>query len=180
MLGREDFLQHRPRGIGCDAPVLAPGITVPVTSRLARSVTGEEERAAGCEDPSELGDSSADVVDHLQRLRADDAVETVRGNSVGAREVGDDRRVRIGRHNVEDIAACHAIPAKRPRIPRVAELEHTSTDIGRMSGKKALDVVPVDRRSAIESETPAHRFKPAEAAEANAASGTERRKGLRS
>ena len=134
---------------------------------------GEKERAAGREDPSELGYGGADVVDHLQRLRADDAVETVRSNFVGVREVGHDRHVRIRGHEIEDVAAGHALAAERPRIPRVAELEHPSVDVVGMGGKEPLDVVAVDGRSALEPEVRAHRLEPAEAAEANPTSGAE-------
>ncbi len=105
------------------------------------------------------------VDDHLQGLCADDAVERRRRHGVGPREIGHERRLRVARDGVQDVAARDAGAAELPRVPVVADLEHPSPYVVRMRAEELLDVVAIDREPAVEPDDPAHRREPPERAE---------------
>jgi hypothetical protein len=61
----------------------------------------------------QLGERQARLVDHLQRLGADNAVERVGSDCIGAGQVGHDGRLRT-RDGMEDVAPRHArAPTRR-------------------------------------------------------------------
>ena len=81
----------------------------------------------------ERRDSRWRVIDELQRLRENDAVETVPRQRLGGLKIADDRRVGIVRRNhVENVASCHTLAAKAPRIAQFLDLKNASSNIAAM------------------------------------------------
>jgi hypothetical protein len=74
--------------------------------------------------------SGAHVVDELQRLREDEAVERLIGNLVGDGEIGEDRRVRICRINVEDVFLAQ-VTLEPIGVRAVHDFEQAAADVAR-------------------------------------------------
>src|SRR5262249_60991587 len=84
----------------------SPAITFPVrlvSTDLADPGSREQQRAVRLEDPFQRGDRCMDIKDIVERLRQNDAVETLAGDLWGMREVSDDRGSGIAWDNVEDV-----------------------------------------------------------------------------
>src|SRR5262249_41989682 len=107
-----------------------------------------------------MSDRRARVVDVLQRLREQEAVESVGRDGVRGGEVGDDRRVTVRRDNVEDVLLSD-VDAEALRVLRVLDLEHAAPNRRAVLVQEALDEIAVDRRSAIEAKAVAERRGPA-------------------
>ena len=65
-----------------------------------------------------------DVVDELERLRADDAVERLRRDLWRLGQVGDDCGPVVLRTHIEHITRLNAVTTKRTGIVVAADLEH--------------------------------------------------------
>jgi Glycosyl transferase family 2 len=108
-----------------------------------------------------MPDGSLQVVDVLQCLREDEAVEAARWHGIGSDEVADDRCVRIARIDVEDVAALDGGAESSGVVP-VQHLEDTAANRPTLGGEELLDVVTVDRSAAVASVVVAERFGPAD------------------
>ncbi len=92
----------------------------------------------------------ADVVDELQRLGDDRAVEGVGRDVRRVREVADDRRLRVPllRHQDVDLLDAGSVAS---RVVRSRDLEDVAANVRLVSSDEALDVDAVDRRAALEA-----------------------------
>jgi hypothetical protein len=102
-------------------------------------------------------DGCLQVVDVLQRLREDEAVEAAARQGIGGGEIGDDSCVRVARFDVEDIAAVDG-DSETDGVIAVQHFEDAAADRLSLGGEKLLDVVAVDRRAAVVSVVVAQRF----------------------
>jgi hypothetical protein len=93
----------------------------------------------------------ADVVEELERLRHDHAVEGIRRDVRRVGEIADEGRARIRIVDVEDVSLRHAAFAEDARVIVVFDLEHVSADIVRVRAQELLDVIAIDRPAAIEA-----------------------------
>jgi hypothetical protein len=105
-----------------------------------------------------------EVVDVLERLGEDEAVEGVARNVVGRREIGDDRRRGIRGVDVQHVAALDA-DAEALGVPVVQHLEHPTADRTPLRGEKPVDVVAVDRSATIAAPVVAERRRSANRSE---------------
>ena len=110
----------------------------------------------------ERGDCEADVVDQVQRLRYDDAVEGPIGDLRSVGEVADDRGGRIAAVDVEHVPPGRTIAAVAARVFVVSDLERPAGDVSPVRLEEALDVVTVDRQAAVVPELVADGLKPAQ------------------
>ncbi len=81
-----------------------------------------------------------------------------------AREVADDRRLRVSLRRHEDVDLLDAASEPR-RVVRRRDLEHAAADVGRVRADEALDVDAVDRRAALEAPVGVDRRRPAQVTE---------------
>ena len=88
----------------------------------AHGRNGAEQDAARSQDAVRLAEDAADIEDELQRLDEEETVEGVGRDRGRLREVGDDRRVRVRRVDVDDVAArrrpCRTPAYSACRAPR--------------------------------------------------------------
>ena len=110
-----------------------------------------------------------DVVNQLQRLREDDAIEGAFGKNRRVGEVPHNRRTRIAGAHVQDVGTCDARRAEAARVFVTADFEDASNDFRCVALQEPLDVVPVDRRPSIEAIITTDRYGAAEVAEPNPA-----------
>src|SRR5262245_60797222 len=102
---------------------------------------------------------AVNIVDQLERLCEDEAIEHVGRHGVCGAEIGDDRRLRIRGSDVEYIPMLNA-DAESFRIRAVSDLQDATTDIVPVLLQELLNVVAVDRRAAVESPRVAERGRP--------------------
>ena len=102
-------------------------------------------------------DGSFQVVDVLERLREDEAVEAARRQRIAGGEIADDGRVGVARIDVEDVAAVNG-GSETHRVVGVHHFEDTATNRGTLGGEELLDVVTIDRRAAVASVVVAEGF----------------------
>ena len=112
----------------------------------------------------ERGDRALDVVDQVQRLRHDDAVEGCVGDLRSLSEVSDDRGGWIAVVDVKHVPSCRTLPAETAGVLVVSDLESPAGDVTSISLQEALDVVPVDRQAAVVPELSADGPKPSQVA----------------
>ena len=120
-----------------------------VSRELADAGKRREDDPAGAQDPVERGDCEVDVVDQVQRLRHDDAVEGPIGDLRSVGEVADDRGGRIAAVDVEHVSPGRTIAAVAARVFVVSDLERPAGDVSPVRLEEALDVVTVDRQAAV-------------------------------
>ena len=107
-----------------------------------------EQCAAWPEDSVSILDRWLQVIDVLERLREDEAVEAARRHGIAGGEITDDRRVRIAGIDVEDVAALESGP-ETYGVVAVHHFEDTAANRGTLGGKEMLDVVTVDWCAAV-------------------------------
>jgi hypothetical protein len=95
-------------------------------------------------------DGRLQVIDVLQRLREDEAVEAASRHGIGGGKIADDGRLRVAWIDVEDVAAVDG-GSETYGVIAVHHFEDTAANCGRLCGKELLDVVTVDRRAAVAS-----------------------------
>ena len=105
---------------------------------------GDEQDAARGEDAVQRREGGADVVDELQRLGHDRAVERVVRDVRRVREVADDGRLGVALRRHEDVHPLDAA-AEAARVVGRGDLEHPAADVLRVPADEALDVDAVDR-----------------------------------
>src|SRR5262245_2975349 len=103
-----------------------------------------EQDASRLENPIKRSKRCTHVVDQLQRLREDDAVEHTGRDVIGVRQVGNDRRVRVIRVDMEDVVGSDLFTAESFGIDVLADLEYMPSHVLRPSVEKVLDVVTID------------------------------------
>src|SRR5262245_49851724 len=103
-----------------------------------------EQYPSRLENPIKRSKRCTHVVDQLQRLREDDAVEDGGGDVTGVRQVGNDRRVRVIRVDMEDVVGADLFAAESLGIDILADLEHMPSHVLRPAGEKVLNVVAID------------------------------------
>ena len=118
----------------------------------------------GGKDRPEVRDRCARIVDVLQRLRDDDAVEALIGERAAHAEVRDDRRLRVRRVDVDDVALGDGRAAETERVRVIAHLEHPPLHCCGVTREEGLDVETVDRQPAVEAPVVAERTLPAQIA----------------
>lgn len=89
-------------------------------------------------------------------MRENETVEAAGCDGVGSRQVGDKRGARVGRIDVNYVKPIDD-GAEAARILASADLEHSSANIRRPLRKKLVNVVAIDRRTAIGSPARAQR-----------------------
>ena len=92
--------------------------------------------------------SRADVVDELECLRDDRAVERLVRDLGGVGEVADDRRVRVALLRHEDVDACD-VGAVARRVVGCRDLEDATADVAGALADEPLDEDAVDRRPSL-------------------------------
>ena len=116
------------------------------------------------QDPVERGDGAVDVVDQVQCLGQNDAVEGPVGDLWSVDEVADDGGRWIAGVDVEHVSSVRAAAAVAARVLVVSDLEGPAGDVAPVRFEETLDVVAVDRQAALISELAADRLKPPQAA----------------
>ena len=96
--------------------------------------------------------AEVDLVDQVQRLRQDDAVERPVGDLQGVDEVADDRGRRMASVDVEDIPSGRTTAAVAACVLVVSDLERPTGDVSLVHLEEALDVVAVDQEAAVIAE----------------------------
>ena len=124
-----------------------------------------EEHAAGREDPVQRRERGANVVDELERLRDDRAVERVARDLRGVGEVADDRRFRVAFRRHEDVALLD--PVTEPvRVVGRGDLEDACRGCPpHAPPRKRVHVDAVDRRAPLEAPVRVDRRRTPECAE---------------
>ena len=89
-----------------------------------------------------MSDGCLQVVNVLERLREDEAVEAARRHVIGGSEIADDRRLQVARINVEDVAAVDG-GSETHGVVAVHHFEDTAANRGALGGEEPLDVVAV-------------------------------------
>jgi hypothetical protein len=102
-------------------------------------------------------DGRLQVVDVLEGLREDEAVEAACRHGIGGGEIADDGRVRVTRIDVEDVAAVNG-GSETHGVVAVHHFEDTATNRGALGGEELLDEVAIDRRAAVASVVVAEGF----------------------
>src|SRR6202035_3935111 len=97
-----------------------------ITSYLTDTRYGHKQRTAGLDDAVKRSQSGSYVIDQMQSLRKNDAVETVGGEVIGVGEIGDDCRVRSRGIDIKHVARGDALAAEASGIPGVADFQHTA------------------------------------------------------
>src|SRR3569833_1770578 len=92
------------------------------------------------------------LVHEVENVDAHDAVERVRGDIVRLREVSDEGRIGILRGQIEDVDPRWPSSAEPVQIPRIVKLQATTADPVSVRLEKPVDIVSVNRRSALVSE----------------------------
>ena len=123
-----------------------------------------QQHAARLEDASALAKHRGHVVDQMERLGEDDAVVRPARNRIGATQVGDHGGEAVARIDIDDVAGCDGVAAKPARVNRIPYFENAAANVRTMRLEKRLDVVSIDRRSAIAPPLVAERPKPPEIA----------------
>src|SRR5262249_19247950 len=90
-----------------------------------------------------------------------------RRQQTGMREIADNGRFRCAGRNVEDVLTRDFSLTEPSAIGRIADFQCTPFDIGTVSSKKLLNVIPVYWCAAIQTKAPADRPAPAEVSEIN-------------
>jgi hypothetical protein len=106
----------------------------------------------------ELPRESVRIVNEVENVHANDAVECLRGNVVRFREIGDDRGFGIVRRQVQDIDLRRSFSPEPPDVAGILELQAASPDSECVELEESVDIVPVDRGSAFVSEGSANRL----------------------
>src|SRR5689334_12190537 len=92
------------------------------------------------------------VIHDLENVHADDAVERIRGDIVRLRQVGDEGRLPVFRTQIEDVDPRRSFSSEPAYIPTVVELQTAAADAVSVGIEKPVDIVPVNRSSALMSE----------------------------
>ena len=93
----------------------------------------------------------SEVVDVLQRLRENEAVERGIRDRVCGGQVRDERGERVAGVDVEDVRPRHAL-SEALTVATVLHFEHAPLDMLAILRQEALDVIPVDGRAAVVAE----------------------------
>ena len=117
----------------------------------------------------ERRERGADVVDELERLGHDRAVERVVRDVRRVCEVADDRRLGVALRRHQDVAALDSASEPR-RVVRRRDLEHAAADVHGVRADELLDVDAVDRRAALEAPVRVYRRHAAQVSERGRAS----------
>src|SRR5690349_14907653 len=105
----------------------------------------------------------------MESLGQDDAVEKIRGDVIGVRQVCDDSRHRVAWCNVQDVFFQDTIPAKPAHVTVIPHFQHTSVDVIGMTPKKGFDVIPINGNTAIKPKFVAQRCEPPQIAKTDLA-----------
>src|SRR5215216_2697506 len=103
-----------------------------------------------------MDDAGLSVIDKLKRLGQYEAVKLVRCDRIGCGQVGDDRRMWVGRVDVEYVTPLDTNPIAIS-VGAVFNFEHMPTDILALPFEKLLDVIAIDRRASVISPFTAER-----------------------
>lgn len=151
-------------------PVLGPPVGVQVAADLAGAVGGQKQHPPGLEHGVEAPYGPLDVVDHLDRLGADDAVEPALREGGVARQIPHDGGP--GRFDVaEDILHLDGVPSELVQVEGVAELHGDAPDVLAPGVQESLDVPTFDGKPPIEGEDRADGGQAPETAEAHGPPG---------
>src|SRR5262245_21072024 len=88
-----------------------------------------EEHASGLENPIKRSKRCTYVVDQLQCLREDNAVEHAGRDVISVRQVCDDRRVWVIRIDMEDVVGGDLFAAESLGIHVLTNLEHMPSHV---------------------------------------------------
>ena len=103
--------------------------------------------------------SGTSVIDELQCLREDKAVEFVVRDRVCCGKVSMDRRLGVGPVDVQHIAVFDR-DSETARVAPVPDLQHPAADSAAMLGYETLDEIPVDGRTSIGAPSVAQGLRP--------------------
>jgi hypothetical protein len=122
------------------------------TSRLEYSVQGS--------------DGSADIINEMQSLSEDNAIEGFGFYVIRIFEVGHDRSVQIVFGNMQHIAMRDTRTAESTRVRIITDFQNPPLNISGIGGEERFDIVAIDRSSSIKPEYSAYGGQPAKIAEA--------------
>ncbi len=165
-LGRwKEFVDKMTEGLRGEVPVLAPIVDAFKPAYLANAVSCDEDDSTRLEDAFHLAEGMANVENHLEGLRADDAIEGIGGDGVFLRQIGHDGCFGISRHDTKNVTLDDARLAVFEGVRRVTKFEHAAFDIAGVIGEEFLDVVSGDILTAIHAEGTANGLNTAQIAE---------------
>src|ERR671921_561429 len=104
----------------------------------------------------------------MERLRANDAIEGIRGHILGPTEVGDDGSPPVGLIDVQYVTLRYPITTVFPREGGVFDLQHPSSYVPTIAGQKPLDVVAIDGPAPVQPELATDGLHPPEISETQA------------
>lgn len=158
----KSLIQQATNGIGGETPVIA---VAPVDADWRDGRDRDQCNAAGPKRGSNLPKRRDEVKNILERLRQDDAVETIGWKDTRNAQIADDCGAWVGVIDMEYILARDPAAAKLPRIVIVTNFEHRAANVSRMIGEKSFDIQPINRLSAIEARGGAKRPGPGDLAD---------------
>jgi len=167
---RENFPQERACRGCCQSPL--PVFSPFIGTFLTDAGKGCKENTARFQNPGQRAQRRPNIVDEMQRLEKQDAIERVRGNLRRVRDIADESCLRVAGLHVQNVAAVHTFAAKAPGVFVIADLQYSAADIRLIQTQEAINVVPVYGRSAIESELPADGCQSAQRTEVDSAATT--------
>jgi hypothetical protein len=149
-------------GGGGEAPVIA-GQAVVEAADLRDAGHGHEQHAARFQRGVQIRQRRLRVVDEAERLSEDDAVERVLGQRRRHREVADDRHPFAG-DDADHFRPLDARAAEAPRVRIGGDFEDDAANVVGVRLQEALDVMAVERGSAVRPVLPRLRLQIAEVA----------------
>jgi Glycosyl transferase family 2 len=125
---------------------------------------GAQKRAARAQNPMRVLHGRLQVVDVLERLGEDEAVEELAGYRVGCGKICDDRGGFVRGIDIEDVSVFDG-DTEAIGVIGVHDLEHAAPNRVPFFSKEPFDVVPVHWRSALAPPVVAQRRRPANRSE---------------
>jgi hypothetical protein len=118
------------------------------------------------QDPTRLQDSikalqrRAEIIDELERLSADDTIESVRWQSPITAQIGNDCCLWVAFFDVKYVGAADSLLAKLFRVAIISYLKDTSSNIRQEFPQELFYVVTIDAGSPVETKFLADRGNP--------------------
>src|SRR5215211_823622 len=159
----EDLFAQPPRSQFSQSPAIA--LAELLAARLPDTREGRKQDAAGLQYAPQRPERGANIVNKMESLRTDDAVESVGRNILGAGEIGDDGSLLVGLVHIEHIPLRDTFASVLSGIGRVMDFQHAPSDVLRMAGEKSFDVVAINGPSSVQAELAADGIQPPKVAE---------------
>src|SRR5690606_8309205 len=97
------------------------------------------------------------MVDQVQGLRQDDAIETVIRKVGRVTQIAGPGGLRMISIDMQHLALTDTLPAKSQGVLVIADLQHDPLDVQGLQLKEVLDVIPIQRTTPVVPELRADR-----------------------